>query len=690
MEARSKRPFTTPAAANIGRPAWPPAALASRNAALFPPRPALAPALQAALAPAQPPARITRPAAAAAAGPPRPPALPSLPGRPLQTKAGRPVMSRPAPTATAGRLLQARMDLKHGGASDLVGAIRKSKILPVARTRALGTEIGHMIASHEHFGEVDIRNPQQVALVAYRLAKQRFTAPVLGAPRSRDGNRIFKLAIVGAGSTAAYYIDTLGPAYDHADTIIIGGANPWHEERGHAIPYINHTARQIAMPSANVTAYGGNESFVNRRAFARDADRVIAAAHGTWLREASVERISLRGKGELAGKVYHIHLNGGRVVRASKVIFAGGSGAMRTPAATATEPVVHNRHRIINMNEFVRSRARSGPKGNVVIWGNNAAIDAVAAAKRHGWTVVQWLYSEANRPTWLPGSRYRSPPYSLHLLPQHAYKGRNDITIEDDGDKLQVKDRTRPEPIARHVDYLVYGLGSDDLLAGDRAIIDKSVMSGPASLTPILDDAGLFGERRAPRAERAFLGWQNGRRTFQVLGLAAENYEGAGGRVNSATDARVQTLKGSLSGDVAAVGQLTYIRSAVRAINNFVPGSIVERLDYSHADANQVAIHIAAKYPQLSAIYTQRFIAMLRTVREGLGERLPHGFTASQTKFLDRELHNKNRQFKQQSIAGGTGVDAWIHWLGSQLRNMTPAAGAEVARGMAKLAPNLV
>src|SRR5205814_4464687 len=87
------------------------------------------------------------------------------------------------------------------------------------------------------------------------------------------------------------YLDTLGPAYDHSKTVVIGRENPWLRERGHGISYINHTLRQIAMPSQNVTEYGGNESFVNRREFAESATEVIENRAGQWIQSNGVTKI---------------------------------------------------------------------------------------------------------------------------------------------------------------------------------------------------------------------------------------------------------------------------------------------------------------------------------------------------------------------------------------------------------------
>ncbi len=607
----------------------------------------------------------------------------------------RAVPPRPPPGLPARQIVQARLSIKNGSKHTLVAAIKKTGILKSSRPPLLPAEIDEMISSrdeNEQFGEVDVRNAQQVALLAFRLAERPFKATPTVAP-SRERDRRYKLAIVGAGSTAAYYIDTLGPGYDHTNTIVIGGDNPWRQDRGHTIPYINHTARQTAMPSGNVTAYGGNESFVKRKRFAARANRVIAASGAEWIRTNAVTKISMLPDGD-----YHIEYGEAAPLRAEKVVFSAGSGAARAPGALRAVPRLANHAKIVDMNTFIREIARTAGGKRVVIWGSNAAIDAVAAARKHCCKIVKWLYSKDGKPTWLPGTRYRSDPYWLQTVASYEYDKRDCVLIEDQGPQLRVRyqdDKIRKnEVVAEHVDYLVYGLGTDDLLTGRSAIIDDSVLGGRENLEPLVDQAGLFGNIRADPQHHAFLGWQNPSGTFQVLGLAAENYsplkpaepekEKRRERI-AMDDSRVRVLKNWVSGDVAGVGQLTYIRSATRAVNNFVPGSIVERVDYSHADKNQLRIHLATKYPALPEAYAQAFIELLRLVRSGVGDRLPHGFTKQQTDFLDQQLAAKSKQAARGRVLNQGEEVHWKHWMKLQLLAMTPAAGAEVAQGLSKL-----
>ena len=581
------------------------------------------------------------------------------------------------------------LKIKHHGfqasVKQLAKALISTGIIPQKKHNRLTTEIRYLKEGPERFGEVDIANRQQLELVAYRIAKGRVARP----PKGRQPKRkisTYKLAIIGSGSTAAYYIDTLGPAYDHHATIVIGEENPWIKIRGKGIDYVNHTERQISFPSKNITVYGGNESFVNRAKFGIEATNIIR----THCRTRINSRVKCITKDRANRyRVDYYHNRTIRSITAEKVVFAAGAGGLRTPPEVNDE-TIQNRAKIIDMNTFIREKAIKGSTpGRVVIWGSNAAIDAVACAVRHNWTVCGWLYSQRGQPSWLPGTRYLNPPYSLdspEVTQPYVYRDRNLIRIEDDGPTLKVSDNGKL--IANDLDYVVYGLGTLDLLE-DHSIMHNSVKEGQAKLLPILDNQGVFDDPIDPsRQTHAFLGWQNPSKTFQVFGLAAENYAGVQGRRPSRispTDKRTMALKSWLSGDVLSVGQLTYIRSALRAINSYIPGSIEHRVDYSHSDTNTIRVHLAARYPDLPEVYASWLINMLRRIRTSFQERLPHGFTETQVDIIEDRISEK----QENILEGGpnTRIDA-VNWqwnLGNELMDSTPAPGQEVTEALAKI-----
>lgn len=553
-------------------------------------------------------------------------------------------------------------------------AIRETGIVPKNRWYWLEANITNLRDGPDMVGEVDIQNEQQVALVAFRV-KTRVPRRLRYVKVRTDE---YALVVVGAGSTAAYYLDTLGPAHDKSGTLVIGKENPWIDERGHGISYINHTRRQVALPSQNVTDYGGNDTFVQRKKFGVDMSKRVASLAGRVVDDL-VTNIKWTTRNEKS--MLELTCKGGNgPFYAERVVFVAGSGASRKPKVDATKYA----NCVIEMNTFIRDVAeqekpRKGQRKRVVVWGSNAAIDAVAAAKKHGWEVVSWLYSQGGGPAWLPGTRYRSAPYNLHELPTHEYADRNAIKIVDGAtNTVNVKDGEKV--FAANVRYVIYGLGSNDLLA---EVMDKKDLVGERAMLPLLDEAGVFcrpGD--STPQDKAFLGWGTKDGSLKVFGLAAENYEDEKrSRINSLADRRVLALKKWLSGDVLTVGQLTYIRSAMRAVNNYVPGSIEHRVDFSHADANQLRIHLAAKYPDIPEPFARWFIDTMSDLRSNrkLQDRLPHGFTTKQVKLIEDKLAALERY--------GRGFTSGFETLPKLLEAITPALGSEVKQALRKIPP---
>src|SRR5947209_821087 len=95
-------------------------------------------------------------------------------------------------------------EARNGTVRRLAEAVKATGIVPESKHNRLTTEIRYLQEGPENFGEVDLRNQQQVELLAYRLARG-------GIPRRARGGRlhsgrieVYDLAIIGSGSTAAY------------------------------------------------------------------------------------------------------------------------------------------------------------------------------------------------------------------------------------------------------------------------------------------------------------------------------------------------------------------------------------------------------------------------------------------------------------------------------------------------------
>lgn len=557
------------------------------------------------------------------------------------------------------------LKIVNGTVSDLANAILKAKLVRMNRLTII-KRLLFLQRGPEMFGEVDLRNHQQVALAAYRVTQWVENNRWYEQVRTNE----YDLVLVGAGSTAAYYLDTLGPAHNKYGTLVIGQDNPWSNERGFAIPYINHTQRQIVLPSSNVTRYGGNESFVDRKNFGQEMEQRVKNLAGRVVpdRVTRIERSPEKGEFPLK-----LTTQGSGVFYAKRVVFVAGSGGVRKPRVDS-----QYKDAVIEMNTFIRDKATQEAPGAIVVWGSNAAIDAVAAAIKHKWTVEKWLYGGED-PAWLPGTRYLSKPYNLKAVPVYKYQDRNKIKIVDDSSpsKVKIVDEDNGTQVAKGLRYVVYGLGSNDLLA---EVLDKESMLGEnTSLVPILDEAGVFSNPSLPPPkDKAFLGWGTQDGSLLVFGLAAENYEKDRRRI-APTDPRVIALKHWLSGDVLTVGQLSYIRSAMRAVNNFVPGSIEHRVDFSHADATQLRVHLAARYPDLPEPMANWFIGVIADFRKDpkIQRRLPHGFTKAQVKLLEKTLRELEKMGKDFNARFGR--------LQQDMLTLTPREGVEVVNALRKI-----
>jgi hypothetical protein len=359
--------------------------------------------------------------------------------------------------------------------------------------------------------------------------------------REQEGRPDFEVAILGAGASAAYYLQSRGQRLDPKQTVIIGNEQPWAGERG-AQGNINHPLNQIdvrhpAMPLSDRTA--GLEP---REEFSRR----IAEVFETWPFHLQEEIKAVRLA--TAGDRYEITLGGGRMISAKQVIAALGVGPQKGPGnvkwigdeaqaeagAIATqwgEPLP----RVVGMDEFQRAvsdnRIVPGTIRNVVVVGPNAAIDVVTTLLRShsalGVRVVQWI-SGSGKPPFLPGTdnAYTEKAYdevvampdvggvhskSLGSVQLSIIKwGYLKTTHHERGVQVNYGERGgkgKPEVPkgTAYGDLMVYGLGPDvAALAGLLGIPEKD---RAGALEPIYDvDRRFSVDRFSDQELRTLLG----------------------------------------------------------------------------------------------------------------------------------------------------------------------------------------
>ena len=623
---------------------------------------------------------------------------------------------RRTPTTT-GRdpLVQRRMELQPTPPPDLsrlawrlAYTARSYNWPPIAGTttvddtkQALERALKAMKEEPKNFGTFDVEDDQHLGLLYFEarsIALRPPVRPVHGIRKAATAPKagVYELAFIGAGSATAYYIDTLGPLYDHSTTLLFGdaGKNPWKEQRGFSIDFINHVRRQIDMPSHKVGEYPTGarttELFVKRQDFAEDAAAVIAKA----IPEANCIKVPITENGisrDPKTQLFHIHVERRteynvayheKTYKVKNVVFAAGAGGHKVPALKGDDPTAPSYDldvepadrwkilpNVIDMDAFIRHRVLNPPapkallKGKVVVMGGNAAIDAVAAAKRYGWEVI-WFSGD---PAFLPGTFYMDAPYSLQ-----AVERRDAVHVEvtQTGGKLNVYycDQIRKDPgkhlradeckrprqgqngkkVEQGVDYIVYGIGQagtlGKLLAKELyeeldVEYEKTFKFAPGTHETLERDLAEYVAKRSKnqiakndKMEERLVAWETNRvKGKAFVGLTSTKKEldralwGAGGpHTRSSTllviggaaeadpksrpdpktrvspvGAGIGSVTGAVSSDVLTPGQLAYIRAAVVAHNQFIPPSVGQRVDYGHANADILRAHLAAKYSDI-------------------------------------------------------------------------------------------
>ncbi len=584
------------------------------------------------------------------------------------------VPTRTAAPAHAG-VVQCRYDL----AGDKTDEDLLDSLLQIDKTqlKQLGEAqltkcLAILKSSAFYHGRIDIANEQIVGLLYFQAVKvnRRFSDRWEALSQDIDelGYRldaletrinlwgeeldlgIFNLAIIGAGSAAAYYIDTLGSAYDHSGTLLIGGDDPWAGRRGEGIDYINHATQQINYPSEGVQDY--SETFVKRTDFASRTKRIIEDAIPKKHRfKGAVLKISQEEDGKHLLVIRWRDATSGRerTQRAKKVVVAAGAGP-HMPTTAEKEDVKLVRDRVMDMDTFIRDvipasrqnvRSVVSHMGRpaVLVQGPNAAIDAVAAASIDGWDVY-WVI-RSTEPQYLKGTRY-----ALGRIPLYKTAVKDSkVQIKEQSDRLQVTlvkaqkctsfnhQNTKPEwgpevSLALTVDYFVYGIGQDINSGGDQpaagSFLDPKIKEklelihhrgGRYSKVTTDDSFPDFAEGDAVGLHLKGSGSKNG---LEIIGATAKALSGKGA---SALD-RVATHQ---SADIMAYEQLGGIRSAMYGLNESMPSDIGTKVDFSHADPTTLRAHLAIKYPYLAESDATRIINNILDHRK-TGHH-PHGYT---------------------------------------------------------------
>jgi len=484
----------------------------------------------------------------------------------------------------------------------------------------------------------------------------------------------YGLVIIGAGSAAAYYIDTLGVAFNHQFTLLIGGDDPWAGQRGQGIDFINHVNQQISYPSEGVSGY--SNKFVGRQAFADRTSKIIKAAIPPEnFFSGAVRQISKMEKGEYNG-YYKIEWHDGKKnneTYAAKVVIATGAGPHQVTKADVKGLIPEHKKRVMDMDTFIREVIPHSRKNNingktVVVQGPNAAIDAVAAAVTlPGWT-VSWVV-RGSTPVYLPGTRYslgRIPLFkATEVTITHA---DTQLEIKAQGtfsrctaanhqymsaEELKDKKYWTADPQTLKADYFVYGIGQDTTAAG--ALLSQDIRD---NLEAVQHRGGRYSDVKGS------LTWRNTKREGADLNFTNEEHavglrhkggtlEVIGAAAKALADPKKQApMLGAVtkfqSADIVAYEQLGGIRSAMYGLNEHMPPDIATKVDFSHADPTVLRAHIALKYPNIGEEPARLIIGDILKHRK-TGHH-PHGYDDWWQSHWEANLARREENGRQERI----------------------------------------
>lgn len=465
----------------------------------------------------------------------------------------------------------------------------------------------------------------------------------------------FKLAILGGGASAAYYLSSLGRAYDHKYTAHVATPDPWQPSdvapsRGEGT--VNHENHLIGQWTGRVPRFG--TTYVPRGEFAEQNREWFKLIPGPNRFETEVTAIRRGVWG------FTIDLANGRTIFAKKVIAALGAGPHTDRGLIRNDAPPE---RVMDLDTFMRKHPPDGdPLGDqtCVVSGPNAGIDAVERAGERGFGRVFWMMSQSSNPVLLPGNRLRyaprTPPTKTMNRDEHEKRkiastaaARNITELAaDDGGKIKMTYLT-PENevvVVTDIDYFVYALGQNPSAPG--AVLSVIHPTLIALLEPIYDRQNNLGRYTMftppplgehdddPADPEGFiLGFQTegttSRDGLQIIGAAAESiaYNSDGRTVRCLGDKRRQDeIKNKLvavakaqPATVAQFGQLGGTKSSIGVLNSLLPEYVTREVNFSTDDRTVIRTHIAIKYPNIKETDARRIIDAILAHRRSDGDR---------------------------------------------------------------------
>lgn len=450
----------------------------------------------------------------------------------------------------------------------------------------------------------------------------------------------YDLAIVGAGSAAAYHITSAGLQNGGGKKgVIIGGDDPWAGERGKDDngTLIGHP-ESLTTPNGAPAAGAGYTDYRKPSLHAADVKAVIDGTGYARLK-AKVTRVDKRGNAVL------ITTDQG-IVMADEAVVATGAGPIRKPDGLSGDDKhsAQGFKHIASLDEF--ENEDKGVARDVAVLGGNAGVTAVNRAKQRGYRVVYWFnrgrvsdeskrQEEINKAfgfAFYPGT----PNKLAHAEFDSAgtdkknvrdYKGASVV-----GDKVNITfGNDGQSPASLTVDQFVYSVGPDSQKEGGIV----NVLGDATRIRQILKP--VYATQEIPSNDLIIVGFQSLDKVLTVIGAAAFRVAQFVDHDKSIADGKVKDLHNcmqevanivnTLPPSVVSPEQLTAIASATRALNGYKPeaeGTVNYSVDSHGAISNYLQKHYRLNKTKADEIAT-KIIAKRTEGRNDYNAANPHG-----------------------------------------------------------------
>jgi hypothetical protein len=344
------------------------------------------------------------------------------------------------------------------------------------------------------------------------------------------------LAILGRGSAAAYYLNTVDRSR-YPKIVVIGEDDPWAGRRGGNPSNPSDPVNIVNQSLSMIGHFGGtapktSSQLVPRAEWARMNKQIIDQCRvdtitGTILKVRKTKAAYLNqrdqavmGKAEFCYAIEVKRKNFAETYYALKVVVATGAGEHKPPDDRFLPLARKHPTLFIDMDTFARHPEMRTKGKTIIVQGPNAAVDSVDTA----------AYNEC-RVFWLTGTpAILATPHQVgaRAVAAHVSTGPTDpgvvaldrtkgvvdpVTIRVDNGAVKVKVKKFPGEIT--ADHYVWGIGQDS--TGAVNFIDPTLLN---ALEPIYDRNQRFGD-----TYQSVLGFQlegtTSQEGFEVVGALA-------------------------------------------------------------------------------------------------------------------------------------------------------------------------